>query len=677
MEKFEVKFSEKKQVAVSHGNYVTQWTFTPTKSMTRIQVLKLVEEARQRIQEKYGEDDAIKMRVVIKDKTVASGMGYRSGMAISITEKAIPIWTKENKDYAMTLVNIDDLKDKKQLDELRRDEQYNKSDITEVVIYITDTRRVKIDLKSLKSFGADDKNNDCVYNCLKEYPLILPWKSSGELKEYLGLARDAKIPMTQIPKIENKLNMYKINIYGKSIESSYMSAKKAKFTINLSEVEEGHLIVKEFNSEYLPKCATEDIGIHFYRFSEEEDKYYYARKNDKNEVVVRSRTRKEFAAAYNKAKSCKIQHIAFSEYHDVELKQEYEEFIRNVDEMKEKTGGKINMYKYGSVTNTILHVFMNMTKHIPFEFPSLIEQEYLSDAFLGGITYAKKMYTGAGYEYDFVSRYPAIMAQQQSRYPFCCGEFKTLTQKELDAMEYYMYGIYHVEISIKMHDNEIHKLFRFSKNNKYTHIDLEMARDMGFGIEVIDDGHPNFLCYTPEKLVNGNHIFSEYVGLIYKIKDESKTNVLAKQYLNKLYGLMAKKERIKMVIEPEYDITNIELDETFGMIPWNDNVKINGVDRTKRIFKYPFCRCSIFIAALGRKKLYDTVKVYMNDIVRIQTDGFVSKKELPLLLGTGIGQLKYVGYSDNITVFNCNKVIDNNTKEKFNKSTTKSHSVVY
>ena len=56
-------------------------------------------------------------------------------------------------------------------------------------------------------------------------------------------------------------------------------------------------------------------------------------------------------------------------------------------------------------------------------------------------------------------------------FPFKEGQFKIIHQSDLEDKLYFDYGIYRCHI-LKSSDEQLNKLFRFNKLDKYIHIDL-------------------------------------------------------------------------------------------------------------------------------------------------------------------------------------------------------------
>ena len=62
-------------------------------------------------------------------------------------------------------------------------------------------------------------------------------------------------------------------------------------------------------------------------------------------------------------------------------------------------------------------------------------------------------------------------------------------------------------------------MFRFNHKNKYTHVDLCTAVSLGLTIELIQDDKANFLYYSRDKCLAGSELFSEFVDVLFALKE--------------------------------------------------------------------------------------------------------------------------------------------------------------
>ena len=97
-----------------------------------------------------------------------------------------------------------------------------------------------------KAEGGNDRYNDCLYNCLHLHLYDrLPWKKPEELKKYLKLKRNDKVPIDLIKRVEEKLKTYAINIRGDYIYTSTIQSNKV---INLLLSEEHYTLDRSIDN---------------------------------------------------------------------------------------------------------------------------------------------------------------------------------------------------------------------------------------------------------------------------------------------------------------------------------------------------------------------------------------------------------------------------------------------
>ena len=197
------------------------------------------------------------------------------------------------------------------------------------------------------------------------------------------------------------------------------------------------------------------------------------------------------------------------------------------------------------------------------------------------------------------------------------------------------------------------KLFRFNPLNYYTHLDLSLAKEYNLSIELIQDGQPNFLYYSKDKLMNGKFLFGHYINDVYTLKE--KKIRCAKDLLNVLYGALSEKSYSKFSVDSgaELNITNAKI---VSMYSTEERIKFKVVNYRGNWFRTQFARMLPFTLGLGRDRLYHVFKNFQNLIVRAHTDGaFLTEYPKEILTGTKIGQLKNDGYFE-VDIFGLNKI---------------------
>jgi hypothetical protein len=469
----------------------------------------------------------------------------------------------------------------------------------------------------------------------------LPWSHPWTFKKYNGLQRDDKVPISMIPDIESKLKCHKINISG---DYSYISTKKAQFTINLKLCREHYKIAGEGKKKIYGISAKEKIP------------YFFKRDNDKDIIYdpemkkEREISHEEYLSCYNKydSKYMLIPTNKKSNKHKLTLKELYEQFVQDAEILK-KEAWQLNLYKTGTDKNTALTLFYDMVRDIIPDSIKQHEGEWLLACNTGAIIFAKP-YEGPAYKYDVCSMYPSLMRSNMC-FPYKEGEFKQI--KELDKV--LTYGIYRCEIKSDT------VLFRTNFNNYYTHIDIYRARELKLPITLIHDDQPNALIYSRDKLCTGNQLFGKYVDLLFPLK-QKKICDRVKAILNILWGALCERNlKSKKVQEMHKDDKEEELKENQKLVyfkPLDDTRFIVNYQNNDHIFKTDFARIKPFLLAKGRTKISKLVEPCVDNVMYIHTDGFlVTEEQKKLQTGTNLGDVKYEGFCKTAQVVNAIKVI--------------------
>jgi hypothetical protein len=238
-----------------------------------------------------------------------------------------------------------------------------------------------------------------------------------------------------------------------------------------------------------------------------------------------------------------------------------------------------------------------------------------------------------------------MLCSDHFTFPVKQGKFSHITE----LPEILSYGIYRCIIS-PCHNEQINKLFRFNKLHYYTHIDINLARNLGLNIQLINDDNSNALLYT-EGRGNGSQYFRQIVHSLYDLKQQS---ILAKRILNAIWGALCERNKIKRITKQEINLDDNEL--VVDIKPWtNENSKITYLKHDK-YFKHSFARLGCFLTSAVRKDIATTLLPYKEHIHRCHTDGFISDIPLPLHLGTFIGDYK-LEKEGRAVIENSNKII--------------------
>ena len=502
---------------------------------------------------------------------------------------------------------------------------------------------------------SEDNNNNCLYFCLY-YALkdhYFPWKKPYELKRYLKLKPNEKIGLDKIEDIERGLK-YKIaiNIRG---EYEKLSNIQSLFQINLIIENEHCKIDYNYNNKNYKFYRDSDKIIILY---DKRTKIgYYKHNNDSKEWVIdlqdKYKYQYDYTSDYILINRSFVSNKKFNSGTQISLKDEYDEMIIEFNKIRKETNDEINFFRCGTKKAMANYLFQKYNKSLikPEEL-TIDEHRWIKLASIGALSNCEMGKYEKLYNYDINSMYPSIM-KSQNKLPMKKGEFKNLTIEEFNNIKYFQIGIYRTIIN-KSNDSNTNKLFRFNKNNYYTHIDLENARKLKLNIEIIIDDDYNFLYYSRDKCITYNEIFQKFVDLLYPLKYVSP---LIKQTLNILWGSLIELNTKKHYVgNDNYKISND--DDIISINPsYNNKLLIKTIKNTQ-IYKTNYARLSPFILAKGRYIMSELLYEYRDSIKYIRTDGFLSTEPLNnLKLGENIGELRYEGYYNNVEIINLNKII--------------------
>jgi hypothetical protein len=330
------------------------------------------------------------------------------------------------------------------------------------------------------------------------------------------------------------------------------------------------------------------------------------------------------------------------------IKEAYKTFLKDAEELKEITNGKVNLWKTGSYVQSAFQLFKDLYQIEPEPLDEL-EATILSSTTIGSLRYAETEYKGKGYKYDIVSSYPAIMRTQN--FPVSKGEFRTLTSKEFKKMKTLTYGCYHCEIT-----DADPKVFKTNVSNHwYTHTDISFARQHEYTIKLIEDDNPNFLSYAG-KLCSGKVMFAPFVDYLYALKNKGYKS--PKKILNCLWGALCQSMINTFKMTADNSVKLFENEKLFTLMPSGDDDIIMQTINPRKQFKYAFARMKPFILSFGRSRMASFLELSAEDLVYSHTDGFVLSRRLKTndkiksKIGNDIGKLKYEGKCDKIIIHN-------------------------
>ena len=494
--------------------------------------------------------------------------------------------------------------------------------------------------------GNDNNNNDCLYYCLKYFIYNIEdyFESPEELKKFLKLKRNEKIPLSCLDKIEKKLKNYQINVRGDYIRSSAVQSNMIINLILRNEHYEYEKVDKKLTKfikyeEKIPvmwdkKTFEAYDGINKWQMDKfERNKIIY---DFHSKYVLINREKQGIDENGNK--------IVIS------IEEEYKNFIDMANKLKKETNGLINLFKSGTHHDAGLNLFDKLSKCINGDDLLQDESEWIDKSYFSAIIFSNK-YEGELYDYDIKSLYPYIASLNKYKFPVKRGEFKILEE----FGEYYEFGIYRCIID-KSEDIKLNNLFRFNIDNYYTSVDLTNAKELGFTINLIKDGKPNFLYYSRDKLINFDWVFKQYINILYPLKEKKVEG--AKKILNYLFGSLCEKDKFKLFISEDFKLE--EDDDILELYPsqTNENCHIMKTVKKSKMFKTCYARLGPFLLSNSRRYMSSILLPHKDFIQRVHTDGFLTTRAIHKNIeDIKLGELKYCGYTPNGIIINStNKV---------------------
>lgn len=296
-----------------------------------------------------------------------------------------------------------------------------------------------------------------------------------------------------------------------------------------------------------------------------------------------------------------------------------------------------------------------MFNHNKDFFPITNPEEYRwnIDSTKGSFIWCDNGFKGEVQKYDINSAFPYIL-QSSLKFPYKEGEFLIIDKlpKKLK------YGTYRCKIT-----GINPKLFKHNETNKYTHIDIKLARKYDYNIELIQDGQPNFLYYNDDCLYSGTEIFKDVIDYLYKFKKEKKEPTrLIKTIITSMYGILTQHNHFVSTIgyDEEFDMPEKKL-ISLTRNRTNKTMTITYVDESDG-YKGIMPRLNPFMLSQSRYRLSQMIYPDIDKIVRVQTDSFYTT-ELDVEYETGVelGELKYEGQGY-VDIIHVNLIKDENGK---------------
>jgi hypothetical protein len=409
--------------------------------------------------------------------------------------------------------------------------------------------------------------------------------------------------------------------YKLEIDDIYTSTKKAQFTISLILDKQKYKINKTNRLSTYTLNRRSNFIIY-----EKFDNTYTTCDGNTIETVKKLKTSSE-------STNISVNQVL---YLDDSLKsanmfEMYSAYSELAESYMKHSNGRINLYQSDKLHNLILSIFDKSTYRITPQPIKDYEIEFLEGASIGALYY-KVPTTETTHKYDVVSMYPSIMASEYFYVPTMPGKLLTLTTETLikyNKNNSIKIGIFKATITGET------KLFRFNKNNFYTHHSIIDAFKLNLKIEMIEDGEPNYLNYSG-CVIKSIDLFSSYIDLFYRMKQLKLTG--SKLMLNLLWGLLCETNDKHTFTEEEAP-ANLKITKIKQI---KDTCYVSGFIDDK-YYKTNYARLKPFLISKGRSNMYNFAKDHEDNISQIITDSLTLNVELPKhMTGDQIGQLKIV-----------------------------------
>ena len=511
--------------------------------------------------------------------------------------------------------------------------------------------------KHSKKGGCRNEDNDCLYYCLCEAFYELPplLKSAARFKKWLGLGRQDKVDIKFIPKIEDELEMNIVVVGTKEYISDKNYPRDLKIRLWEGHYEktyaiDGYNMLKKGYCERpgrpYPMMYKKDMVNNTVKCC-----FLSHGKKGKKVVFTKPLTfLDEFYSQHNKGNKlfmCEVEKVKGKKdgqtvYYRPEPEDvieskilEYILFQRSAWEMLgEKSKGACNPFRCnGKYRVLATHYFYktcpkSISKCDGYNVnaePRLNEEQWIKWGMTGGLIYSKARKLKKAYEADVNSMYPYLMKHVD----FITRQGEFLTLDEVPDMIDHHYSLFRCKIT--GYDK---RLFQPNKNNVYTGLDMWIAQQEEYDIELIQDGFPNCLCYDENCRIPGREVFAGFVDDMFTLKQKQVKG--AKQCLNILWGYLSSKylEHSSTLDGPVAIAHPCLLDsihhravdangkQHYTVKAYDHYDMKDDTVRTK-IFRFNFARFPPFLTAMGRYWMYKTVKPIKKYVYRIHTDGFI------------------------------------------------------
>lgn len=386
----------------------------------------------------------------------------------------------------------------------------------------------------------------------------------------------------------------------------------------------------------------------YYKYDDNNSYVVYDRETQKIECIKKRPT---IGYEMLNGFGCEATHEGLKKYYTAleEKSNELEEYLRNDDYMKTKNGHSLDMdlsffHSNGNNTSLMRRLFFlkradDKETRKDYEHVSFEEYRILNELHGSGLMAGQK-YEGKCYGYDVNSFYGRLMGhvkgQHKFKFPVKKGTITTL--KELPSNKELMYGAYRVKITSTNPRTKFYiGIKKKCKYQWFSHYDIKLARyikekspELDIDIDLVVDNKPNALMYKESDLIMATDIFKHYFNLLIYAKDRLMNNPLPKLLLNSIYGCQKIKYNPMKITSKKYEKYSDDEKNKYIMDYSKEYINDKGeivhyLLRRDRIFKYKIARVGYFLPCKGRNYIANKIYKLGDDVIRVHTDGFITK----------------------------------------------------
>ena len=162
---------------------------------------------------------------------------------------------------------------------------------------------------------------------------------------------------------------------------------------------------------------------------------------------------------------------------------------------------------------------------------------------------------------------------------------------------------------------------------------------------VLVEHETNALLYESKNCIRGNKCFENVIDYIDKLEKNQSISKYMKPIRTALFGVTTAKNKKYNIVKHD---EKIECSDFLleSIVDSEKSTVVETIDKNN-IFKYSWARCGVFLTAYCRLKMIQILlKCNLDDIIQINTDGFISKtiiKDLKITKDMGDWKIKHTG----------------------------------